>query len=104
MIFPPCFKTLSCVTINQLTVIDPLGHLESPGPRAGAGGAPGQGGVAVSQVRRGPEAGPGLAGAARGQVNHALRPLVTIEATHIIGLNRFRQKYIKQKKYCFTRS
>ena len=77
-------KTLSCVTLNLLTVIDSLGHLESPGPRPGTGGPPGQGGVAVSQVRRGPEAGPGLAWAARGQVNHALRPLVTIEATHIL--------------------
>ena len=57
--------------------------------------------MAVSQVRRGPEAGPQLGGAARGQVDHALRPLVTLEATIInIGLNIFKQKY-KAKKYWF---
>ena len=58
--------------------------------------------MAVSQVRRGPEAWPQLGGAARGQVDHALRPLVTLEATSVnIGLKISLSKNIKQKKYWF---
>lgn len=54
--------------------------------------------MAVSQVRRGPEAWPQLGGAARGQVDHALRPLVTLEATIVnIGLKISLSKNIKQK-------
>ena len=92
----PTFVTLACKELKALTFVHLPGDLQCAGAWPGSGPAP-QGGVAVSEVRLGPEAGLVL-GAGRGKVNHALPGLVTYRPVITVKMFKSKNTWQKYKK------